>query len=292
MLNQAIFSVVISANMILLGFFALNIFRKKHIINFLIGLALVALLILEIGKLALIFNFEFHDKVLGLGLFLTVLLWLVASISFLSSKSSFLNKVILSPIFGFFSLAFFFIWWIKPFIVIESLEGSVQVSKLAQYFFVVVVFNLTLVLSNLERALSFLKQKNIRNLLIGSLFLLGPYILLSTYAVLFSELSTRFLIYSSLSVLAGSSILIFSSREGFGVVQAKEGNTAQTSMILLLIGGYLFVIGAFIKLFKLFGWNLNTLFSFLTTIFLFFVLAFIIFSSSLKDRIRTFFLRH
>jgi len=287
-----ILSAIIGANILLLGFFAFTILRKKHILNFLIGLSLIALLALEIGKLSLVFNFEFHSKILGLGFFLTILFWLVASTSFLPPKSFSFNKTILSPIFGVLSLAFFFAWWIKPFITIGSLEAPTQLSKLAQYFFVLVVFDLTLVLSNLERAFSFLKQKNVKNLLVGSLFLLGPYIFVSTYAVLFSVISTKFLVYSSLSILVGSIILIVSSREGFGVAQAKEGSTAQASMILFLIGGYLFVIGAVIKLFKAFGWNLNTLFAFLTTIFVFFVTAFLIFSSSLKDRIKAFLLRH
>ena len=292
MFNQTIFSVIIGINVFLLGASAFCVFRKKHISNFLIGLSVIGLLILEIGKLCLVFDFTVHDKVLGVGLFLIVLFWLAASASFLPFKPFSFNKAILSPVFGLLCLGFFFVWWIKPFAVVGDLESSVQLSKIAQYFFVLVVFSLTLALSNLERALYFLKQKNIRLLFVSALFLLGPYILLSTYAVLFSVVSAKFLVYSSLAVLAGSIMLIFSRRAGFGVEQAKESGSIQTSAILFLIGGYLFFIGAFIKLFKLFGWNLNTLFSFLTTLFIFFVSAFFIFSSSLKGRIKNFLLRY
>ena len=292
MFNVTIFSVIIGINIFLLGFFAFGIFRKRHICNFLVGLSIIGLLILEAGKLCLVFDFALYDKILGAGLFLTILFWLAASVSFLPSKPFSFNKVILSPVFGLLFLIFFFIWWIKPFTVAGNLEGSVQLSKVAQYFFVLVVFSLTLVLSNLERALYFLKQKNIKLLFFSALFLLGPYIFLSTYAVLFSTVSTRFLIYSSLTVLAGSLMLIFSRREGFGAEQAKESGSIQTSMILFLIGGYLFFIGAFIKLFEFFGWNLDTLFSFLTTLFIFFVSAFFIFSSSLKGRIKNLLLKH
>ncbi len=230
MFNLTIFSVIIGINVFLLGASAFFIFREKHIGNFLIGLSIIGLLILEMGKLSLIFNFVLEDKVLSLGLFLTVLFWLAASASFLPSKPFSLNKAILSPVFGLLCLGFFFVWWIKPFVVTGDLGSSVQLSKIAQYFFVLVVFSLTLALSNLERALYFLKQKNIRLLFVSALFLLGPYIFLSTYAVLFSVVSAKFLAYSSITVLAGSIILIFSRRAGFGVEQAKEAGSIQTSV--------------------------------------------------------------
>ncbi|MBP7088514.1 MAG: ATP-binding protein [Candidatus Omnitrophica bacterium] len=286
--NQHIFLIIIIANLILLGFSAFSIFRKKHIINLLGGLSLISLLVLEVGKLFLILNINFYAKILSLGYFLTLLFWLATSTSVLPSKPFSLNRAVLTPLFGFISLIFFFIWWINPFISIGTLDEPLLLSKLAQYFFVLVVFSLTLVLFNLERALYYLKQKNIKILLVSAIFLLVPYILSSTYAVLFTQLNIKFLIYSSLSLLAGTIIFISYSKHGFVNEAAEEDSGVQASMVLFLIGGYLFFVGAFIKLFKLFGWNLNTLFSFLTTIFIFFIAAFIIFSSQLRERIKGF----
>lgn len=288
MLNLNIFSIIIIANIILLGFSAFSIFRKKHIINLLIGLALLSLLFLELGKLCLIFNLGFYVKIISLGYFLTLLFWLVASNSVLPSKPFSLNRAVLSPLFGFISLIFFFVWWINPFISIGTLDEPLSLSKLAQYFFVLIVFSFTLVLFNLERAFYYLKQKNIKILLVSAVFSLVPYILSATYAVLFTQLNIKFLIYSSLSVLAGAIIFIYYSKQGFASETTEEGSGVQASMILFLIGGYLFFVGAFIKLFKLFGWNLNTLFSFLTTIFIFLIAAFIIFSSQLRERLKGF----
>ena len=90
MLDQGIISIFLVGNVLLLGFSALRLFPKRHIINFLVALAVAALLIAEIGKIALIFNLGFYDKLLGVGFFLTILSskwWLLILLSLINSVS-------------------------------------------------------------------------------------------------------------------------------------------------------------------------------------------------------------
>ncbi|MCD6228581.1 MAG: hypothetical protein J7K17_03815 [Candidatus Omnitrophica bacterium] len=289
MYNLTIFPIISIISIFLLGFSTLNLFRRKHITNLLIALSIWGIVILEIAKFSYIFNFALTARILGLGFCLTIIFWLIASISFLPPKSYILSRSILSPLLGIFSLLFFLIWWIKPFI---EVGGNSYLSKLARYFFVLVVFDLSLAISNLERSTYYLKSKSNKLLLLSSLFLLVPYILLSTYAVFFGYINIKIFVNSSLAVLLGGVIFLFFSKEGFYPQGIREDSAVHTSLTLFLIGGYLFFVGAFIKLFHTFGGNLNTLFAFLTTLFVFFVFLFLIFSSSFKQRIKQFLLKH
>lgn len=289
MFNQTILLIIIGVNILLLGISAVNSLRRRHVLNFLIALSAASLLLLETAKFCAILGLGFADKLFGLGLCLLPLSWLIASTLFLPPKTHAQGRTVLSPVLAFFSLVFLLIWWVKPFFAVDA---SLKLSKLAQYFFVVLIFNLTVTLSNLERSLYYLKRKNIRLLLAAALFLLMPYILLGTYAVFFSQLATSFLMGSSASILAGSFLLVTALRKDISAQAGSEETAVHASLTLFLVGGYLFVVGAFIKLFQLFGWNLNTLFSFLTTLFILGVLLFLIFSSTLKERLKTSLFKH
>ena len=152
--------------------------------------------------------------------------------------------------------------------------------------------NLSLSLSNIERSVHGARNRDIRLFFASVIFLVVPYILLATHAVIFAEINLAIFHYGSLGVLVGALLLYFVSRKGFVAEAAKETTAIHSSLTLFLVGGYLFLIGAFIKLFQAFGFNLQTLFSFLTTAFLVCVLVFFIFSSALKERMRGFFFRY
>jgi hypothetical protein len=292
MFNQTILIIITGVNILLLGLVCFNLLRRKHILNFLLGLAVFSLFLLEAGKLTLQLELAASGRLIGLGLCLLPLFWLAASMSLLPSKSHTLSRTVLSPLSAFFSLLFFLIWWIVPFIPVETSLSAPELNKFAQYFFVLLVFSLALSLSNLERSVYYLRQRKVRLLFFSAFFLLVPYILVGTYAVFFSRLNQQYLILTSLSVLIGSSGLVVLSGKRFSTERSSEGAAVQTSLTLFLVGGYLFVVGAFIKLFQVFGWNLNTLFSFITTLFVLAVFLFVLFSSTLKQRIKSLLFRH
>ena len=291
-MNYTIFSTISIINIFILVFSTFNLFRRRNIVNLLAAFSVLSFAMIEASKFFLLFDARFADKIFGLGIALSVLFMIMLSSSFLPSKGYSVNRIILSPIFGFISLVFFLVWWIKPFITQANLAGGGTLGLLARYFFVVVVFDFALSLSNLERGFYYAKSRNIKLLLASALFIAGPYILLAVYAVLFSQINYSILGYSSVSVLIGGIIFLALSVEGLSLDTAKEGTAVHTSLVLFLLGGYLFFVGAFIKLFQKFGWNLHTLFSFLTTAFIFLALFMLILSSSFKERIKKFLFRN
>ncbi|MBN2119853.1 MAG: hypothetical protein JW734_02195 [Candidatus Omnitrophica bacterium] len=280
-------------NIFLLGLSCIAILRKRHILNFLLGFCFLSLALLELGKLSFLLGAVFIERLLGAGFFLLALFWLIFSSSLLGAKSRLLKRGIMFPVLGLASLLFFVIWWIKPFMFLpEGFQSGPQISGLAQYFFMLFILDLSFSLSNLERSLRSLRQKKIQQLLMSSLFMLIPYILLATYAVLFSEINPKILAFSSLGVFIGGLMFTWAVRKKISFDNIKEETAVQSSMVLVLAGGYLFFIGAFVKFFKVFGWSLQSVFSSLTTLFIFFALLFIVFSSSFKKRLKNFILRN
>lgn len=291
-MNQTILLIVNVANIFLLSFSAFNLLRRKHIVHLLIVFSIASLVILEMGKFGLAFDFVFKERLLGLGFCFLSIFWLIASISLLSEKSYSLVRFVLSPILGILSIVFFVIWWIRPFIQAGYGEAGRGFSGIEWYFFIMLIVNLSLALSNIERSVHSARNKDIRLFFASVVFLVAPYILLATHAVIFAEINLAILRYVSLSVFAGALLFLFVSRKGFVVEAAKETTAIHSSLTLFLIGGYLFLVGAFIKLFQAFGFSLQTLFSFLTTAFLLCVLVFFLFSSVLKERMKGFFFRY
>ncbi len=279
-------------NVFLLVAATISLFKRKHIVNFLTALAVLSIAVVEVAKFSMFFSPAVTDKLLGIGFSLCPLFWLVASISFLPSRSYSLNRLILSPLLGLVSLVFFLIWWIHPFFSTSHIIGGVPLSRLGRYFFVVVVLDFGLALSNLERSYYFLRSKNVKLLLVSALLFLVPCVLIAAYAVIFAQIQMMHFLLSSLTIFIGGVVFLFASREGFSVEAAREETAVHTSLVLFLLGGYLFFVGAIIKLFQAFGWNLHTLFSFLTAVFVFFVFWFIVFSSSVKERLKNTIFRH
>ncbi|OQX87682.1 MAG: hypothetical protein B6D55_02600 [Candidatus Omnitrophica bacterium 4484_70.2] len=292
MVKEGFLLTTIVINIFLLTVSAVNLLKRKHIIDLLFSLSIVSLAVLEIGKFSFALNTGPCDKILGAGFCLTSLFWLIASFSFLPPNSYRVNRVILSPLLGMLSLVFFLIWWIKPFVFTGSWGDAILVSKWTRYFFILFILDLSLCISNLERSWHFLRDSRSRLLFISSLFLLIFYLFLAIYIVVFSYIHREILVYSSLGVFIGSILFLLSSQQGFLIEGVKEEEAVHTSLTLFLIGGYLFFIGAFIKIFQVFGWNLQVLFSSFTAFFIFFALLFLIFSSSSKERIKGFILRN
>jgi putative PEP-CTERM system histidine kinase len=284
--NSNTMAFVIVVNIFLFLSAILKLLQRKHIINFLMVFSIVPLVILELGKLSLIFDLEATDKLIGFGFCLMPLFWLIMSVSLLPSKSYSISRVVLTPLLSLFSLIFFLVWWIEPFMGGIYQDTIVNFSPIARYFFVLLIFSASLVVSNLERSLYHFKKKHIRHLFLSALLLLGPYVFISVYSVILSNLSSVWIVYSSVPVLFGSVFLLISCGRDYSIDAVREDTAVHTSVSLFLIGGYLFFVGGFIKLFQVFGWNLNVLFSILTTLFVVMTFLFLLSSGSFRERLR------
>ncbi|MCM8756638.1 MAG: ATP-binding protein [Candidatus Omnitrophica bacterium] len=293
MVRESNILIIILINIFLLVFSTFNFFRRKNIINFLIVTSIWSLVVLEIAKFSLFFDLAFTEKILGLGICILPLSWLITSLSLYPSKEYHsLIRVVLSPLCAIVTLIFFLIWWIKPFITIGTLYAQEIISGIGKSFFALLVFDLSLALSNLERSYYFLRQKTIKFLFLSGLFLLLPYIYLGAYAVAFSVINMSILFYSSVSIFLGGIFFMISSQEELSFDRVKEETAVNASLVFFLIGGYLFLVGVFIKLFQILGWNLQNLFSFLTTLFIFFAFLLVIFSTKFKERLKSFLIRY
>ncbi|MBN2483727.1 MAG: ATP-binding protein [Candidatus Omnitrophica bacterium] len=290
MINNLIFTYVPGINVVLLIVAAYNFLRRRHIANLLAGFALLSVAVIECSKLS--FLEGAHQSVLfGIGLFILPIVWFIFSIGILPVKKKFMYRMILAPILGVAGLIFFLILWIHPAVYFEKHDSVVILSHLAQYFSILFIINLAFTLSNLERSMTLSRRKYVRVLFLGTLFILVPYLFLATYAFLFKTINADIFFYSSVSIFIGAACYLALSRRGIAAEMVKEDTAVNTSLTLSMIGGYLFFIGAFIKIFQVFGWNLNVLFSVLTGLFLVIVFFVLVFSSAVKDRIKYFFLR-
>ncbi|MBD3245979.1 MAG: hypothetical protein GF333_03115 [Candidatus Omnitrophica bacterium] len=281
-----------SLNVTLLLFFAVRLLRRKHIVNLLAGLSVSALAVYEAGNALLSAGVAASARVIGAGFCLAPVMWMVLSVSLLPPRSSRWNRVILTPVFVVLSLVFFLVWWINPFVRAAHFTGGAELALTARYFFVLVVFDCILALSNLERAWYYRKDPLTRRVLLSGFLFLVPFVFISTYAVFLSKMHVSGLAYSAGAVLIGCGTFWPLARRGFGLAEVKEDVAVNTSMTLFLLGGYLFLIGAFVKLFQWFGWNLSTLFSFLTTGFVLLALMLLLFSPTVKQRLKTVMMRH
>jgi signal transduction histidine kinase len=290
--NIAILATTSIINVLSLLILAGMFFRRKNIVNLLAGLAMLSLLLLELAKSSILMNWGIADRLVGIGIFLLPLFWFVLSVALIPQKSKSLYRMIISPALGFISLIFFLIWWVNPSIFFEINIEQTMLSKFSQYFSIVFIFNLSFSLSNIERGAAILKRRRLRFFLLGTAFSLIPYLFLATYALLFAQFNVEIFKHSVISVFISNLFFFLVAKDGLSPEKLKEEAVVNTSLTLFLVGGYLFFLGAFIKIFQVFEWNLNVLFSVLTAIFIVVVTFIMVFSSSVRLRIRYFLLRN
>ena len=290
MMSELIFTVISGLNVALLGVCSFVILRRKHILNLLLGLGFLSLALLEVGKIAMFLDMQLSERLIGAGLCILPLFWLAFSVSLPRMKNPF-SRAAIAPVLGLAILVFFLIWWIRPFIHFEAGGPETLLPSMARYFFMFFILTLSLTLANIERGVPLLRDKKFLWLLVSSAFLLIPYILFATFAVLFSAINVTILTALSPAIFIGAILFlsVFRNKVSFDVV--KEEVAVHTSMTLFLAGGYLFFIGVFVKFFQAFGFSVESLFSLFTTLFMAGMLLFVLFSSSLRQRFKGLFLR-
>jgi len=65
--NQNFLAVITVVNIFLLGFSTFNLFKRRSIVEILLGVSVWTFIILEIAKFSLIFELNFAQRILGLG---------------------------------------------------------------------------------------------------------------------------------------------------------------------------------------------------------------------------------
>lgn len=162
-----------------------------------------------------------------------------------------------------------------------------------RYLFILVLLCLAVVLLNLENTYRLAgneQKQKIKYSLTGICVFVGSYIILISWALLFSYVDIRFTAAGSIAIILGI-LLAARSIVRYGRVDTPihVGRQAiYTSATLSIVGGYLIIVSLITKLFMEMGFSLNSFFSFLAAFCVFFLLIVIIFSRRLKNRLNLF----
>lgn len=119
---------------------------------------------------------------------------------------------------------------------------------------------------------------------------LWSYVVLSSLALLFSYIDTRFTALGSMAILSGFFFCAYSVyRYGLVDVDVYIGRQAiYASATITIVGFYLLLVGLLTKIAMFWGLNLRSFFSFLFAFFVFFIFICLVFSGGLKERLRLF----
>ena len=159
--------------------------------------------------------------------------------------------------------------------------------------FIFLLLTLIAVLIDLENTYSYSRgsqKQGIKSAIRGISIPVGAYFILSSFVVLFSFIDTRFTIIGSVAITIGF-ILVTRAILKYGLVDTDVHIGRQavyTSGALIIIGTYLLMVGLVAKLFTKLGVNLTSFISFLAAFLVFFSFIAIVFSASLKRRLKTF----
>ncbi len=197
-----------------------------------------------------------------------------------------------------FALAIAFLFFLTDSTLITDAERLYNgygfvLGPIGRYLFIFLLLSSVIALLNFER--TFVSSDNeqkkyIRYAIKGSIIFISAYIILSSLVLLFSYIDSRFTILSSMATSTGI-ILVVSSIIKHRATDAKVhvGRGAiYSSATLSIIGIYLVFVGVVAKLFFNLGFNLTSFLSFLAAFFVFFVFVLLLFSSSLKQRLKLF----
>ena len=192
--------------------------------------------------------------------------------------------------------------WFLAFLPQWSLINDVRVltvgygfvlGPIGRYLLIFLMLSLVVVLLNFEntyRSSQDKQRQRIKFAIRGMGLFLGSYIILSSLALLFSYIDTRFTVFGSIAIILGFLLVSYSIfKYGLADTRVYVGRQAiYTSATLGIVGAYLIIVGLIAKLFMKMGFSLTTFVSFLAAFFVFFLFISIIFSRSLKQRISHF----
>lgn len=282
------------------GFYVIKNGRRR-VFNLIFTLAIFLLAAMEFGN----FMIFVSVSAAGSGLFwqrwvfacsaFLPLSWLIFSLVYARENYRLLLKKWLWYLALSLFIALGFLFFLPYRVFFAPAEGSFcfVLGPAGRWFMNFFLLNFALVLLNFENTLrfSFGKQRRrIKWMIRGFSVYLWSYVVLSSLALLFSYIDSRFTIISSLSIIIGIFFCIYSvNRYGFVDADVYIGRQAvYASATITIIGSYLVLIGLVTKIAMFWGLNLKSFLSFLFAFFVFFILISLVFSGGLKERVRLF----
>lgn len=284
------------------GFYIL----KKGIMrpsNWLFALAIFDLCAIEFANSMVLISHHplkvlFWQRGVFLGLSLLPIFWTTFSLTFARE-----NYIASLKKWGWYLvlLSIISLWFLR-FLPTQSLIKGIKtvpggygfaLGTLGHHFFIFLLLILVVVCLNFENAYRCAQgrqREKIKYAIRGMGVILSSYIILSSLALLFSYVDSRYTILGSVVIIVGAVLVAYSVfRQGFIDTDVYVGRQAiYTSATLSIVGLYLFMVGWVARIFISSGINLKTFFSFLAAFFVFLTFLLLIFSKSLKEKLRLF----
>ncbi len=168
--------------------------------------------------------------------------------------------------------------------------GAMRFGMLGRWFLIYLLLSVVIMLVFLENTYRNTHQRGGRYALYGLIGSLFYAIFLFSQGLLYSRIpSAVFLVGSAVIFAAGLFFAYDIVRYQLLQVDIYVGRGAvYSSVILLLVGAYLILMGLVGKLVRVMGGNLNLLFTILAALVMFFLLLALLVSGSLKKRLKSF----
>ena len=168
--------------------------------------------------------------------------------------------------------------------------GAMRFGMLGRWFLIYLLLSVVIMLVFLENTYRNTHQRGGRYTLYGLIGSLFYAIFLFSQGLLYSRIpSAVFLVGSAVIFAAGLFFAYDIVRYQLLQVDIYVGRGAvYSSVILLLVGAYLILMGLVGKLVRVMGGNLNLLFTILAALVMFFLLLALLVSGSLKKRLKSF----
>ncbi|MCK4598024.1 hypothetical protein KAU04_08275, partial [bacterium] len=168
--------------------------------------------------------------------------------------------------------------------------GAMRFGMLGRWFLIYLLLSVVIMLVFLENTYRNTHQRGGRYALYGLIGSLFYAIFLFSQGLLYSRIpSAVFLVGSAVIFAAGLFFTYDIVRYQLLQVDIYVGRGAvYSSVILLLVGAYLTLMGLVGKLVRVMGGNLNLLFTILAALVMFFLLLALLVSGSLKKRLKSF----
>ena len=170
---------------------------------------------------------------------------------------------------------------------------GIAIGGAGRYLMVFILISCVIILLNFENTYRSLPESQRKKIRLGLRMVgavLGAYIILISFALLFSYINPRFTIIFSLMLFFTTVLGIFLiSRRGVSDVRVKVGRQAvYASATLSIVGIYFLIVGIITKMFMVMGVNVSTFMSFIAAFLVFFLFMALIFSPVIKNRVRYF----
>lgn len=281
--------------------------NPRHPANISFGLGMLSLALMEGGDVLFVLSDNLTSSMIGKRISLAgeaflPSTWFLFSLAFARANY---EQIIArwKPMLAVLYLgSLFFTFWLKSplFISLQypsEMNRTLSLGPLGRYFYIFLLLGMLINLIHIENTLrssTGFKRQQIKYLTIGVGAILAFQIYLSSKALLFSFIDTRYIPVTSLVILISCGLILF------GVIRHRlldvdifiSRYVIYNSLTVFFVGAYLLIVGLVAQGIKLAGGSFDTFWSTLFSFVAILWITMILFSAGLRRKARLFINRH